>query len=164
MRFLCGNDTVAVAMRFAMKNGKICFSLRKFLAISPAIQKIASDCGCDAVVHLVPENLHPREGNPLKHHLIFRAQKLAMGKYRCRLCRDVRVHPTECRQQLVRDSLKTWEFQITCFEEFFCWEGSTSLKTLTSLNKGVRPFFPGDNSIWSFPSSSSLSHYSIWRS
>ena len=40
-------------MRFAMKNGKICFSLRKFLAISPAIQKIASDCGCDAVVHLV---------------------------------------------------------------------------------------------------------------
>ena len=41
-------------MHFAMKilNGKICFSLRKFLAISPAIQKIASDCGCDAVVHL----------------------------------------------------------------------------------------------------------------
>ena len=52
MRFLCGNDTVAVAMRFAMKNGETCFSLRKFLAISPAIQKIASDCGCDAVVHL----------------------------------------------------------------------------------------------------------------
>ena len=36
-----------------MKNGQICFSLRKFLAISSAIQKIASDCGCDAVVHLV---------------------------------------------------------------------------------------------------------------
>ena len=52
LRFLCGNDTVAVAMHFAMKNGKFCFSLRKFLAISPAIQKIASDCGCDAVVHL----------------------------------------------------------------------------------------------------------------
>ena len=52
MRFPCGNDTVAVAMHFAMKNGQICFSLRKFLAISPAIQKIASDCGCDAVVHL----------------------------------------------------------------------------------------------------------------
>ena len=52
MQFLCGNDTVAVAMHFAMKNGRICFSLRKFLAISPAIQKIASDCGCDAVVHL----------------------------------------------------------------------------------------------------------------
>ena len=50
MRFLCGNDTVAVAMHFAMKNGKFCFSLRKFLAISLAIQKIASDCGCDAVV------------------------------------------------------------------------------------------------------------------
>ena len=52
MRFLCGNDTVAVAMHFAMKNGKIRFLMRKFLAISPAIQKIASDCGCDAVVHL----------------------------------------------------------------------------------------------------------------
>ena len=52
LRFLCGNDTVAVAMHFAMKNGQICFSLRKFLAISPAIQKIASDCGCDVVVHL----------------------------------------------------------------------------------------------------------------
>ena len=35
-----------------MKNAQIYFSLRKFLAISPAIQKIASDCGCDAVVHL----------------------------------------------------------------------------------------------------------------
>ena len=39
LRFLCGNDTVAVAMHFAMKTGKMCFSLRKFLAISPAIQK-----------------------------------------------------------------------------------------------------------------------------
>ena len=39
-------------MHFAMKTGKMCFSLRKFLAISLAIQKIASDCGCDAVVHL----------------------------------------------------------------------------------------------------------------
>ena len=39
-------------MHFAMENGQICFSLRKFLAISLAIQKIASDCGCDAVVHL----------------------------------------------------------------------------------------------------------------
>ena len=42
-------------MRFATKNGKICFSLQKFPAISPAIQKIASDCGCDAVVHLARE-------------------------------------------------------------------------------------------------------------
>ena len=49
--FWRGNDTFAVAMRFAMKNGQICFSLRKFLAISSAIHKIASDCGCDAVVH-----------------------------------------------------------------------------------------------------------------
>ena len=39
-------------MHSAMKNGQICFSLRNFLAISSAIQKIASDCGCDAVVHL----------------------------------------------------------------------------------------------------------------
>ena len=50
-QFFCGNDTVAVAMRFAMKNGQICFSLRKFLTISSAIQKIASDCGFDGVVH-----------------------------------------------------------------------------------------------------------------
>ena len=28
----------------------------------------------------------------------------------------------------------------------------------------VRPFFLSDNSIWSFPSVSSLSDYSIWRS
>ena len=53
LRFLCGNGTVAVAMHFAMKSGKISFSLWKFLAISPAVPKIASDCGCDAVVHLV---------------------------------------------------------------------------------------------------------------
>ena len=39
-----------------------------------------------------------------------------------------------------------------------------SLKTLTSLNKEVRPFFLCDNSIWSFPSVSFLSVYSIWRS
>ena len=39
-----------------------------------------------------------------------------------------------------------------------------TLKPLTSLNKEVRPFFLGDNSIWSFPSVSSLSDYSIWRS
>ena len=39
-----------------------------------------------------------------------------------------------------------------------------TLKTLTSLNKEARPFFLGDNSIWSFPSVSSLSDYSIWRS
>ena len=39
-----------------------------------------------------------------------------------------------------------------------------TLKTLTSLNKGVRSFFLGDNSIWRFPSVSSLSDYSTWRS
>ena len=37
------------------------------------------------------------------------------------------------------------------------------LKTLTSLNKEVTPFFLSDNSTWSFPSVSSLSDYSIWR-
>ena len=39
-------------MHFAMKTGQSCFLLWKFLAISLAIQKIATDCGCDAVVHL----------------------------------------------------------------------------------------------------------------
>ena len=34
-----GNDAVAVAMRFAMRNGQSCFSLRKFLAILSAIRK-----------------------------------------------------------------------------------------------------------------------------
>ena len=38
------------------------------------------------------------------------------------------------------------------------------LKTLTSLNKEVRRFFLGDNSIWSYPSVSSLSDYSTSRS
>ena len=38
------------------------------------------------------------------------------------------------------------------------------LKTLISLNKEARPFFLSDNSIWSHPSFSSLSDYSIWRS
>ena len=38
------------------------------------------------------------------------------------------------------------------------------LKTLTSLNKEVRPFFLSDDSIWGLPSVSSLSDYSIWRS
>ena len=39
-----------------------------------------------------------------------------------------------------------------------------TLKTLASLNKEVKPFFLGDNSIWHFLSFSSLSDYSIWRS
>ena len=42
-------------------------------------------------------------------------------------------------------------------------QGQTgSLKTLTSLNKEVRPFFLGDNSIWSFPSVSSLSDFTAF--
>ena len=44
-------------------------------------------------------------------------------------------------------------------------QGRISLENgLTSLNKEVRPFFLGDNSMWWFPSISSLSDYSIWRS
>ena len=39
-----------------------------------------------------------------------------------------------------------------------------TLKTLTSLNKEYMLFFLGDNSIWSFPSVSSLCDYSKWRS
>ena len=39
-----------------------------------------------------------------------------------------------------------------------------ALTTLTSLNKESRPFVLGDNSIWGFPSVSSLSDCSIWRS
>ena len=77
LRFLCGNDTVAVAMQFAMKNGKICFSLRKFLAISPVIQKIASDCGCDAVVHL---------GLEAKGLLDFRGRRGIASVVRWNLC------------------------------------------------------------------------------
>ena len=38
---------------------------------------------------------------------------------------------------------------------------SGTLKTLTSLNEGVRSFFLDDNSIWRFPSVSSLSNYNI---
>ena len=39
-----------------------------------------------------------------------------------------------------------------------------SLKTLSSLNKEEKPLFLSDSSNWSFPSVSSLSDYSIWRS
>ena len=39
LRFFFGNDTLAFAMPCAMKNGQICFSLQKFLAISLAMQK-----------------------------------------------------------------------------------------------------------------------------
>ena len=42
--------------------------------------------------------------------------------------------------------------------------GVTPLKALTSLSKEVRPFFLGDDRIWSFHSVSSPSDYSIWRS
>ena len=39
-----------------------------------------------------------------------------------------------------------------------------TLKTLTSLSQQSMPFFLGDHRIWSFPSVSSLSDSSIWRS
>ena len=39
--------------------------------------------------------------------------------------------------------------------------GISTLKTLTSLKQESKPFFPGDNRLWSFPSVSSLCDYSI---
>ena len=51
----------AVTMRFWLRC-QSCFSLWKFLAISSAIQKSASDCGCDAVVHLAGESNRPLTG------------------------------------------------------------------------------------------------------
>ena len=50
-RFADGNGALAVAMSFLMMNGHICLSLQKLLAISLASPKIASDCGCNIVVH-----------------------------------------------------------------------------------------------------------------
>ena len=50
------------------------------------------------------------------------------------------------------------------FGLFWGYEEALTLKTLTSLNKEVRPSFLVDNSIWSFPSVYSLSDYSIWSS
>ena len=54
----------------------------------------------------------------------------------------------------------TWNFQTTNGPKILL----RTLKTLTTLNKEVRVFFLSDKSIWSFPSVSSLSDYSIWRS
>ena len=65
----CKNDTLAVVM-FLRRNG---CSLWKFFAISPTIQKITSDCGCDAVVHSSswPQLLHKdkRTSEILTHRL-----------------------------------------------------------------------------------------------
>ena len=41
---------------------------------------------------------------------------------------------------------------------------SQTMKTLTSLNKEVRPSFLSDNSLWSLPSVFSLNDHRIWRS
>ena len=43
-------------------------------------------------------------------------------------------------------------------------EAALNLEGPNSLNKEVRPFFLSGNSIWSFPSVSSLSDYSSCRS
>ena len=62
---------------------------------------------------------------------------------------------------------KTWIPVTVCVSlrrSISCNFTCLTLKTLTSLNKEVRPFFLGDNSIWSYPSVSFLSDYSIWRS
>ena len=69
-------------------------------------------------------------------------------------------------ERISRNSLD-WPFSWRCYPDppilaFFVF--LAFLENLTSLNKEVRPFFLSDNSIWSFPSVSSLSDYSIWRS
>ena len=51
--FSVGSDALAVAMLVVMKNGQTRFRLRKFLAISLAIQTCASDCDYNAMVHPV---------------------------------------------------------------------------------------------------------------
>ena len=60
--------------------------------------------------------------------------------------------------------LKTLACQALCVGPSKVFSGFSDLETLTSLNKEVRPFLLSDNSMWSFPSVSSLSDYSIWRS
>ena len=42
--------------------------------------------------------------------------------------------------------------QLKCILFWNFLPKTNTLKTLTSLNKEVRPFFLGDNSIWSFSS------------
>ena len=84
------------------------------------------------------------------------------------------------RAEGLRDSVAARGRKVTGFNDFelisrlpipaLCISGpgaaenpGNSLKTLTSLNKEVRPFFLSDNSTWSHSSVSSLSDYSIWR-
>ena len=58
----CSNDTVAVALRFAMKMAKLLLIAEipcDFVCDSKMIFKIASDCGCDAVVHLGSDTVCP---------------------------------------------------------------------------------------------------------
>ena len=61
----------------------------------------------------------------------------------------------------------TWDKKTRTVSRSRINPGRLSLKVLENpnlLNKEVRPFFLSDNSIWSLPSVSSLSDYSIWRS
>ena len=52
-----------------------------------------------------------------QRHLVVSNLVLATGKYGCR---EVRVYPTECGEQL-----KKWELKIPCFKGFvFFWEGT----------------------------------------
>ena len=90
----------------------------------------------------------PPEGNPLKHRHWFLLQTMGsregfQGDAAGPAPRGIFELPEGELEQVV---------------------GATTLKTLTSLNKEVRPFFLSDNSIWSHPSVSSLGDYSIWRS
>ena len=60
------------------------------------------------------------------------------------------------RQTITRlNNSQTYLFLFDCYSTYNLL-GLVSLKTLTSLNKEVKPFFLSDNSIWSFPSVSSL--------
>ena len=76
------------------------------------------------------------------------------------------------RGEICLQNTHFYKQKVPCLKNPLNWTGSVFLllrkrvpfKTLTSLNKEVRPFFLGDNSIWRFPSVSSLSDYSIWRS
>ena len=102
-------------------------------------------------------NAQPRTQNRPTHSEPYKSQQ-PPGRnaewnfyvFHCQGCRQV------CSELLVQFSA------CYVFHGLGVWIGK-SLKILTSLNKEVRPFFLGDNSIWSFPSVYSLSDYSIWR-
>ena len=76
-------------------------------------------------------------------------------------------HPSGTRKpRAMRPANRCYEDTLAVGDKFGESLGGSQappLKTLTSLNKEVRPSFLCDTGIWSFPSVSSLSDYSIWR-